>query len=175
MRSICTSPQNEVELIALFDVKILGRTVISVLKPTSFIHACEWKTDHLPMRGWSMRNCSHWYLVDCEDVGTITVHCRGCLTSPCSLESLAYVFCPVINVNLCSLQSAVHFHFQADQLYFVYSLAHVSLVHLAFKVRLKDPYCIQPQTVALCRSHNPIRYTSEGAGTAPLSDSTTLF
>lgn len=64
---------------------------------------CERNADRLLMRGWSMRNYSHWLSVDWEDVGTIRVHCRGCLISPCSAESLAYALCPVINVNLCSL------------------------------------------------------------------------
>lgn len=79
----------------------------------------------MPTRGRPVRNYSRWYLVDCEDTGAITVHCRGCLTSPCSPESLAYAAkAPVINVNLCSLQSAVHFHFGADQLYFVHDRKH---------------------------------------------------
>lgn len=64
---------------------------------------CEWNADRLLTQGWSMRNYSHWLSVDREDIGTIRVHCRGCLISPCSAESLAYVLCPVINVNLCSL------------------------------------------------------------------------
>lgn len=33
-------------------------------------------------RGWPVRNCSHWYLVDCGDMGAISVHCWGCLTRP---------------------------------------------------------------------------------------------
>lgn len=86
-----------------------------------------------------MKKYSHWYLVDCEDMGTITAHCRGCLTSPCSLESLAYVLCPVIDVNLRSLQSAVHFHFQADQLYFVYSQTRVSPCSFSIQSQTQGP------------------------------------
>lgn len=112
----------------------------------------ERKTDPPLMQGWSMRNYSLWFWVDCEDMGTIKVHCRGCLISPRSAESLAYALWPVINVNLCSLESAVHFHFQADQLYLV-GLKSTSLpVHSTLKVRLKDPACISPRTAARLRT-----------------------
>lgn len=69
----------------------------------SSTHSCEGNAHRSPTPGWSMRDYSHWFSVDCEDMRTIRVHCRGCLISPCSAESLAYVLCPVINVNLCSL------------------------------------------------------------------------
>lgn len=118
----------------------------------SSARARERKTDPPLMQGWSMRNYSLWFWVDCEDMGTIKVHCRGCLISPRSAESLAYALWPVINVNLCPLESAVHFHFQADQLYLV-GLKSTSLpFHLTLKVRLKDPGCISPRTAAWLRT-----------------------
>ncbi len=49
MRRICSSPPHEVDVIAPFDIRLLGNSVISTLILTSFIHACEPKTDHLPM------------------------------------------------------------------------------------------------------------------------------
>lgn len=124
----------------------------------------ERKTDPPLMQGWSMRNYSLWFLVDCEDMGTIKVHCRGCLISPRSAESLAYALWPVINVNLCSLESAVHFHFQADQLYLV-GLKSTSLpFHWTLKVRLKDPACISPRTAAWLRT--PLERTGDEAAAA---------
>lgn len=72
-------------------------------------------------------------------MGTIKVHCRGCLISPRSAESLAYALWPVINVNFCSLESAVHFHFQADQLYLV-GLKSTSLpFHLTAESQAQGP------------------------------------
>lgn len=83
-------------------------TVSVVVQYLHYYHAsstnsCEGNAHRSLTPGWSMRDYSHWFLVDCEDMRAIRVHCRGCLISPCSAESLAYVLCPVINVNLCSL------------------------------------------------------------------------